>query len=289
LKTNLEDSSNQITPIILNKLIAFVKLNLEPFQPVDEAYKTLQQRKCELKLQISEADDEIFKLLIKKNANSWEILKYSSILDPDFIPIKIFSDLFLFDLNQLNDAVTKLKELSLVELEKKDNQFGLKIHRTVKMGIKNYLETKKPEKQNLVDEILKKTVNFLNRTHVKNRSDEFFLQLKTVIDEILSHENPLTHKNIKAGLASVFGDYLSKFSLWEALIYHKKSLYFYQSVDSKFGIFYECFKNGDILLKLEEYDEASKYYETSISLIFENCFVYHPYFSNNYALKYELK
>jgi hypothetical protein len=143
----LETQSDELKrPNDLIKLIAYVKLNLKAFQKITIKFiNELNENRRESKTHIS--DDYIFELIIKKNLESWQVLKCSSYLDPDFIPIEIYSDLFGFDLNKLEAIVTNLKEISIISVDDKDEEnVGLKIHRTIKnkvdMDIINFMSGK---------------------------------------------------------------------------------------------------------------------------------------------------
>jgi len=134
----LEGPSNELKmPNDLIKLIAHVKLNLTGFQKLTiDFIKKLNEKKKESKIPIS--DDEIIELITKKYPESWEVLKRCSYLDPDFIPIEIFQDLFGIDKNDLEIKIEKLKNISIISVDNKDeNKIGLRIHRTIKKVIQS--------------------------------------------------------------------------------------------------------------------------------------------------------
>ncbi|AXU06015.1 hypothetical protein [Rickettsia japonica] len=58
-----------------------------------------------------------------------DILQYSADLDPDFISIEIFKELFLIDEEKLQEPIKRLKALSIMNLTYQNRQAGLQLHR----------------------------------------------------------------------------------------------------------------------------------------------------------------
>jgi tetratricopeptide (TPR) repeat protein len=223
----LETSSDEFKmPNDLIKLIEFVKLNQTRFQKITVNFiKKLNEKMKKSNITIS--DDEIFELIIKKNPESWNFLKRCSFLDPDFIPIELFSDLFGFDINDLEIRIIWLKNISIISTDTKDEEkVGLRIHRTIKKGIENYLEKKPNEKNKLENELIEKFQKLL-KSIKKNetiKKKTYFLHLKTIAEKLVF--NGTQNNSVKATIASEYGDYLknTNYRIDEALKYYQKSI-----------------------------------------------------------------
>ena len=138
---NLFGFSNQsIRPYILNKLVALIKLKtkLRTFKTLLNEYKNQKIDDFTRKI-INQ--DEIFDILVKKEPNSWKILKYSSFLDPDFIPIEIYIDMLNMSEDEFSSAFDLLKRISIVTKEEDEHFVGLKLHRALQDEIQQYIKS----------------------------------------------------------------------------------------------------------------------------------------------------
>jgi len=261
----LEPSDELKRPNDLIKLKAYVELNRNGFQKISIKFiNDLNEKRQKTKIQIS--DDEIFELIIKKYRESWDILKYSTYLDPDFIPIEIYSDLFGLEQNKLAIEVEKFKEISIISVDNKDDEnIGLKIHRTIKFGIENYLNKNQSEENfdNDLIEKFTKLIKLIKKNETKKKR-KYFLHLKTTVDKFLSNEKQT--ENVKTMIASTFGDYLkdTDFRNEDALTYYQKAIYFininrnYNQNEKERNLTNIFKKKGEVLLTLGKYNEANE-------------------------------
>ena len=133
---SLFDIQNE-RPVILNKLIALVKLKMETTNDIIEEFK-------QNKRQLEALDEELFENLINKEEIAWQVLKHCSFLDSEFSPCSIYTDLFKMNEDEFYDALDALAKLSLISKEE-DNEgmeYGIRIHRTLQNEVKQFLELK---------------------------------------------------------------------------------------------------------------------------------------------------
>ncbi|CEO16732.1 hypothetical protein RMONA_01600 [Rickettsia monacensis] len=71
---------------------------------------------------------------------AWQILQYSAHLDPDFIGIEIFKELFLIDEEKLQEPIKRLEALSIMNLTYQNGQAGLQLHRLMQSTVKRYVD-----------------------------------------------------------------------------------------------------------------------------------------------------
>ncbi len=125
-------------PYVLNKFAALIKLKTE-----SKSLKTLINEYKDEKVNDFRKiiqEDELFDLLVTKEPSSWKILIYSSFLDPDFIPIEIFTEMLNVNEEELADAIDLLKRISIVNKEEAEHFVGLKLHRALQDEIQQYLK-----------------------------------------------------------------------------------------------------------------------------------------------------
>ena len=123
-------------PVTLDKLIALLKLKLNS----SHDFKALIEEFKLNKWQTEALNDELFENLIQKEEKAWHVLKNCSLLDPDFSPISVYTDLLGFDLDELASAKDILTKLSLITIEEDDEgmECGIRIHRTLQHDVKQY-------------------------------------------------------------------------------------------------------------------------------------------------------
>ncbi|WP_064429071.1 hypothetical protein [Rickettsia sp. Tenjiku01] len=68
-----------------------------------------------------------------------DILQYSADLDPEFISIEIFEELFLIDKEKLQEPIKRLEALSIMNLIYQNRQAGLQLHRLMQFITKQYI------------------------------------------------------------------------------------------------------------------------------------------------------
>ncbi|AFB28345.1 hypothetical protein [Rickettsia rickettsii] len=68
-----------------------------------------------------------------------DILQYSADLDPEFISIEIFEELFLIDKEKLQEPIKRLEAVSIMNLTYQNRQAGLQLHRLMQFITKQYI------------------------------------------------------------------------------------------------------------------------------------------------------
>ena len=86
----IDISKQKIRPYILNKMVAFVKLKIGPIKSMKSFIEKAKLNQ-DVAMILFGNDELFFSELITADNETWEILKYSSFLDPDFIPIRIYT------------------------------------------------------------------------------------------------------------------------------------------------------------------------------------------------------
>ncbi|ARD87443.1 hypothetical protein A3305_02840 [Rickettsia amblyommatis] len=77
------------------------------------------------------------------------MLQYSADVDPDFISIEIFKELFLIDKEKLQEPIKRLEALSIMNLTYQNGQAGLQLHRLMQFITKQYINK---YKEHAIDE-----------------------------------------------------------------------------------------------------------------------------------------
>ena len=167
-----------------------------------------------------------------------DILNYSSFLDPDFMPIDIFTELLTIDKDYLNETVNFLKQLSLISIERKNDDMGLKIHATLKNEIHAFLRNKNQHEfhkisdsffQNLIHEILKKIDD-----HKKWKKQKYYSNFKLITENILA--SITNNDNIKIESLFNYANFLDSINM-----YHDEAL--------------NCFNESLEIIRRNELDE----------------------------------
>jgi len=173
----IDISKQKIRPYILNKMVAFVKLKIGPITSMKSFIEKAKLNQDIARI-IFGNDELFFSELITADNETWEILKYSSFLDPDFIPIRIYTEMLGFNEEKMNVSVEKLQKLSLIKVEETENDTGLRIHRTLQAEIQKYLKT---QNENEINTIITKFINLMN-TILSDIQDELnFKSLKNKV------------------------------------------------------------------------------------------------------------
>ncbi len=132
LLAELSSEDGFILPYSLSEAVACLKEN-----------KLLKVNDYINYLQDSEDDHPGTVLLLQsleKSPAAWQILQCSAHLDPDFISIDIFKELFLVNEEKLQEPIKRLEELSLMNLIRQNGQTGLQLHRLVQVTVKRYVK-----------------------------------------------------------------------------------------------------------------------------------------------------
>jgi tetratricopeptide (TPR) repeat protein len=227
LLAELSSEDAFILPYSLSKAVAYLKEN--KLLKVDDYINYFKNSK----------DDHIETVLLlqllEKSPLAWQILQYSAHLDPDFISIEIFKELFLIDEEKLQEAIKRLEELSLMNLIYQNEQAGLQLHRLVQSTVKRYVKkhtefvTYEQKVRAALIEVLDNLLPQL--TAVPNKDWENAKLLYPHIIKILSDDIEID-KFRRANLYKKLGYYnehvLCKFE--DSLKYHKEALEIYQAL-----------------------------------------------------------
>jgi tetratricopeptide (TPR) repeat protein len=123
--------TDYVVPYYLNRAIGIIKqqpiggitnyLAFIKAHPDDEGELILQQR------------------LLAKARVAWPMLQYAAYLDPDFIDLSIFEQLFYANKDVLNEAIRMLESLSAMYVVRKEGQEGLSLHRLTQGIVKAFI------------------------------------------------------------------------------------------------------------------------------------------------------
>ena len=174
--------------------------------------------------------------ILEKSPLAWQILQYSTHLDPDFISVEIFKKLFLVDEKTLQEHIKRLEALSLMNLTYQNGQAGLQLHRLVQAITKQYINK---YKEHVTDEkdIHVRLIEILDNLFpwVTNEPNEDWESAKIFYSHVIKilNDNIETDKqHRKANLYQKLGYYnesvLYKFK--ESLRYQEEALKIYQTL-----------------------------------------------------------
>ncbi len=227
-----------------------------------------------LKIHNDKSADAVTQLILEQVVNqnkSWELLQYIAYLDPDYIPLSIFENLFGDNIIRLQEVIAPLEELSLIEVTA--DRKGLKIHRVIQEEIRKYrklnqdksLETSRimVDVISRIDELLPNVNN--NPDSKWKEADKFAIHAT----KIISHYNELSKESAQAAsIMSKLGNYYQevKNNFKVAADYHNKALEMYKRVHqnqdhpdvalslNNAGVMY--FRSGEGIRGLEYWQQA---------------------------------
>lgn len=255
----------KIRPFVLNKLITYINLKKKPFQLVNGLLENLKQTPKNLKQDI--LDDTIFKMLTEKKPDAWHILKLSSFMISDFIPVEMYSNFLGLDLVELEKEFKSLQELSLMHQNERNEKVCLQIHKTIQIEVQKYLQSENKLNEviqifldKLVDELLVLEKQNIKILIEKGFSSElYYYNIKEIVKNILKY-----NKDIR--LAYLYGRYLNdvKFNYVEAIEYYLNALSFDNKETSEFAniLHYTGFAYGNS----GNSEKAIEYYKKSLEI-----------------------
>jgi len=219
---------NQMRPYALNKITAFIKLNIEKEIPLKSLIESMKSKDKQTYEEI--IDNEFFNLIREQHENSIDVLEFISFMDPDFIPIDIFTELISIDEDNLDESVRFLKKLSLISIERKEEDLGVKIHRALQNETIQYLKLQESDYEQITYHYCASLITAIcdcadqDESNIKWRNLKFYSNFKLITENCLAFPNLV--KKIESPMFGCFGIYLavSKFNFNEALIYLKKSI-----------------------------------------------------------------
>lgn len=266
----LQIKTHKRTPYALNKMITFLKLKLDTSDSLKSVIKEL---KLNGKMSLDEIiiDDSFFDFIKEKNEKSINILNYACFLDSDFMYMDIFTDIVSFDEDELNDLVTDLEKLSLIKIERKNDDMGLKIHATLKNEIHAFLRNKNQHEfhkisdsffQNLIHEILKKIDD-----HKKWKKQKYYSNFKLITENILA--SITNNDNIKIESLFNYANFLDSINMYhdEALNCFNESLEIIRRNELDELVVETLKRMGIINSSIGRFDEALKCFNESLDIL----------------------
>jgi len=266
-------SKGEVLPYSLSKIVAYLKEN--KLLKVKDYINYLHNNKDK------QPETMLLLEIVEKSPPAWQILQYSAHLDPDFISIEIFKELFLIDEEKLQEYIKSLEKLSLINLIRQDGQAGLQLHRLVQDSVKRYAD-KHTEHAIDEQEIFIRLVKTLDDlfpviTDAPNQDWEISKLLYPHVIRILNDDNIKINKFRKASLCQKVGFYdeeiLCKFE--NALKYQQKVLKLNQELyQSDHPNVARAFNNvGLAYYKVGELENALIYSEKALKMrqeLFQN-------------------
>jgi hypothetical protein len=146
----------KIRPYYLKKFVSFVLLKVGHTSTLSKFINEFRNNREDLmNMLYNDSDNTIFKMM-NENENSFILIKYAAFLDPDFIPVDIFTEVFSIEKCDLENYINVLLKLSLISVEERqvtsairiesnnlqnetETLKGIKIHRTLKNETEQYL------------------------------------------------------------------------------------------------------------------------------------------------------
>ena len=302
LSDKLEDkvSSGNITEQDLTKLIKEIG-NAEgclPYKLKQVASLLVDKRftieKCiQLHKQGDQDDVETALLLdlLKTSPKSWELMQYSTYLNPNFINLEILYEVMLIDHNEIMKCVNLLEKLSLVDSVYQKDGSGLKIHRLTQDSIKKYLDrhSEQQTEQQIIPkhEIITNLTNALNdlMPSVASNPDErwssagkFFNNVDKILQEVKDSKLPPTLE--QTVLYSKLGNYdnFIGFNHQQALEHLKQALVMWKETlgDKHPDVATSLNNVGGTYGKLGDHQQALEYHEQALAMWKETLGDKHP-------------
>jgi len=266
----LQIKTHKRTPYALNKMIAYLKLKLATGASLKSVINEL---KLNGKMNLDEIiiDDSFFDFIKEKNEKSINILNCACFLDSDFMYMDIFTDLVSFDEDELNDLVTDLEKLSLIKIERKNDDMGLKIHATLKNEIHAFLRNKNQHEfnkisdvffQNLIHNILKNIDD-----HKKWKKQKFYSNFKLITENILTTKT--NNDKIKIDSLFNYANYLDSINMYhdEALNCFNESLEIIRRYEVDELVAETLKRMGIINSSIGRFDDALKCFNESLDIL----------------------
>ena len=274
-------NKDEVLPYSLSKAVAYLKENI--LFKVKDYINYLHNSKDE------HAGTILLLEILEKSPIAWQILQYSAYLDPDFISIDIFKELFLLDKEKLQEPIKKLESLSLMNLVRQDGYNGLQLHGLVQSTVKRYVNK---HKEHAIDEqkICTKLTTVLDNLFppLTNVPGEDWENAKIFYPHIIKilNDNIRIDKSRKAILYQKLGNYneyiLCKFT--ESLEYDKKALKIFQELyqQNHPDIAQSLNNIGLGYYKLGYVTDALKYYTESLKMFKALYQRNHPKIANSF-------
>jgi len=198
-------SNQKLLPNVLLKLILLYNLKVGLSSDFNAAINKLKEMGTEK----SFLNENLYlEELIKSRKNLWQLLKLFSILDADFIPYKIFTEIFLFEEEYIEACILFLCKSSMVFVEEKETEKGIRVHNFLKDDIKNYLKDQPIE---LTNEQFQNLFQFMSVSLQKHKYI-FIFNFNFLVKSI--SKNPFITAENKETLEEYFKKYLDRFKIF---------------------------------------------------------------------------
>lgn len=208
-------SNKPMRPILLDKITAFIKLKTGDTIKL-KLFLNEMKNSQEFKTILNQDNYKLFEILITKEEKAWQILKYISLLDPDFIPMNFFKDILNCDQYEFDKSVRSLRELSLIKIEQTNNDYdddGLKIHREIHHEAQAYLSQNKDELNKIKNYLISNLISALQQDDglkVKKgwNKKRYYYNFKIITNLVDSSTN-----NEFTSIHALFAKYLYNFEI----------------------------------------------------------------------------
>jgi tetratricopeptide (TPR) repeat protein len=257
-------SSRIMRPYLLNKMLAYVKLKIRSTKTLKQFIK--ENKACCNTSYIKE-DNQLFEILEKKENDSWKLLKYASFLDPDCIPIDIFTRMIDFEENILDDSVTDLKELSLIKSQEKDDIIQISLHRSLQDETQKYLKLKDENEfiqvaNYLSDKLIKILKQDFNEKNYWLKK-KYYYNFKKIVKSQINLVKPNNY--IKYFFEFSFGNDIKDFELndEECVFYYEELLEDEKNMDSLSNAWHNI---GLVFDHLGSYKKSEEYFQKSLEI-----------------------
>jgi tetratricopeptide (TPR) repeat protein len=256
--------ANRIQPYVLNKIIAFVKLKSLHKMEFNESDLTNNAYR----------DKELFEILIEKYNSAWNILKFSSILDSNFISISILEILTDYNKNDLKQIIHYIETISLINALYND-EIGFQISSTFQQDIIEYL---KDDNLKELENMRKKIADSINQIFDSWSKNKYYYNSLIKITNFLLDEKTTTESERYEIMKNLAEFYYVWSNYDESLEFYKECLEI-SSKQSSFEMAFILNKLGLVYEMKEDFTESLANHHKSID-------IYEKITKNNSTIQY---
>lgn len=209
------------------------------------------------------------------------LMQYSSYLDPDFISIRILSNLLSVDKQTLQSYVEELESMSLIKFVKKDNnEMGIKVHRLIQQDIITFTNRHKQlvtegillDKQTIYAELFKGINELMSAVkEVPDRDWEIASLIYPSLKKLIKHFRGENTELILASDQDIFKNYTSlmyKLGSYNDYVLkeYNRSIEYYDFAKHKSNMDKISLNKGWVYFKQRKLKQALISFEESIKL-----------------------
>jgi tetratricopeptide (TPR) repeat protein len=276
----------EIRPYYLRKFVSFVLLKVGYTSTLSSFINEFKNNREDLMNMIyNDSDNTIFKMM--NDEDSFILIKYAAFLDPDFIPVDIFTKVFSIEKRDMENYIDMLLKLSMISVEERkftsavriesnnlqsetETLKGIKIHRTLKNETEQYLNHTKEYSQILSN----LTIKFHNALEKKSnflKNKYFYYNFRELTAKSLSLASGLIEPRIYLS----FGVFIFKKEFMpndECLKYFEKVLLDLQkkqalTIDESLIYVDTLYYYAHLNSKYEKTDDVLKYLEQALTIL----------------------